>query len=76
MNLDARKLRGLELYAEANKSDPWAYARGVAHIKNGIVGYLENGGDAFYEAERTQESRKLPDGREYFVDVYKNIKRP
>ena len=76
MNYETRKLRGLALFAAADKSDPFTYTRGTAHIRNGIVGYTENGGDAFYEAEEMQETRKLPDGREYFATVYKNMKRP
>ena len=64
-------------YAEANKSDPFAFNRAMTHHKNGISQYaLKDGRSSFYDAEEDHEIRKLPDGTEYRATVYKNIIRP
>jgi hypothetical protein len=34
-------LAGLQRFAEFDRSDPWAYARGLAHIRQGLCGACE-----------------------------------
>lgn len=73
----------IERYAAAERSDPFARARAIAHSKN-EVGYVKTDyGRAFaYDAELTSERRDLPPGialsngdTHFTVDGYKNIKR-
>ena len=71
-------------YAAADKSDPFAFARAMAHMKNGICGFNQNGQDAFYSADEQQETRHLEkindQGQkyleEYQVPAYRNRVRP
>ncbi len=64
-------------YANADRSDPFAYKRAICHLKNGISSrYTHEGKEGFYNAEPFQETRMLPDGREYNITVYRNIIRP
>lgn len=74
--VNERRLQGAINYALADKSDPFTLARCKAHMRNGIVGYCQDGDEAIYSAELVMEMRKLPDGREYPVTVYRNIQRP
>ena len=70
-------LQGAMNYAMADKSDPFAFSRAMTHTMNGVANYSDSHGQSqYYEAERYMETRKLPDGREYKVPAYKNIKRP
>ncbi|HAX40276.1 MAG TPA: hypothetical protein DCY10_05320 [Clostridiales bacterium] len=71
-----RMLAGAAAYAAADKSDPFAYARAIAHIKSGVAGVLPNGSDAFYSAEEYPEQRTLEDGTTFNVPAYRNICRP
>lgn len=71
-----RMLEGAANYAAGDRSDPFAYARAMTHIRTGIVGYTAQGEEAFYAADPAQEIRTLPDGREYSATVYRNMKRP
>lgn len=53
--LSLRIQEGAEAYAKADRSDPFAYARAQAHIRNGICGLIPAGfpgvgEDAFYKA--------------------------
>jgi len=69
-------------YAEADRSDPFTYSRIMSHIANGVCDDKDRGEDARYKADRIRERRLLPDDnrpeseREYFVDVFHNMKRP
>lgn len=72
----SRIIEGARAYAAADRSDPFAFNRAITHMNNGISSVGSRGEDAFYKAEPYQETRYLPDGREYSVTVYKNIQRP
>lgn len=73
-----------ERYAKAENSDPFAKARAMAHIKNGIATYArQDGGIGYYDAEEATETRYLPnpDGiadltKPYEATVYRNVMRP
>lgn len=55
-------------YALANLSDPFAYARCMTHIKNGIATYSDNNGNAgYYDAEE--------DKGEFGQRIWRNIAR-
>jgi hypothetical protein len=69
--------RQAQLYAQSEASDPFAYARAMTHLGNGIAEYSNaNGEGAFYSAEEGTETRRLPDGEEYQATVYRNRFRP
>ncbi len=69
--------RSAKLYALADASDPFAYAKAITHIGNGIACYSNaNGQEAFYSAEEYSETRILPDKTEYKATVYRNRFRP
>jgi hypothetical protein len=70
------RLAGCQRYAEANRSDPFAYNRAMSHLRNGICGFNNNGEEAFYDATRDVEERTAPDGTKYQVPVYRNVIRP
>lgn len=66
-------------YAAANASDPFAYARILTHMRNGVASYTEKGQEAFYDATPEQEVRSFTINSkviEYYVTTYKNIRRP
>lgn len=71
-----------KLYALADNSDPFAYARAVTHINNGVASYANAKGElASYSAEPYQETRLLPpdsNGKqeEYLATIYRNRVRP
>lgn len=68
---------GTENYAKADKSDPFALARALCHINNGIAQpYNRAGEEAFYNTTPIQETRIAADGSEYHVTVYHNMIRP
>lgn len=84
----ARMIQGARVYAAADRTDPFAMARMVTHIDNGVAG-LHRGlnkdydiapGPAFYNAEMHREARKIvgSDGQEQVFDVpvYRNVVRP
>lgn len=77
---DARRVAGARRYAEADRSDPFAFARAMTHLSNGIAAYGKKGEEQFYDAVETQETRVLPaaDGKrvEYQATVYTNRVRP
>lgn len=68
-------------YAAANASDPFAYARAMTHIGNGIAVYADREGKpSYYDAELDTETRYLPTanggmGEAYQATVYKNVAR-
>lgn len=71
-----RMLDGARIYAEFDKSDPFAYSRAVSHLNSGIAGirpalYSNDpnaGSDAFYKADRHMDVT----GNVYFT----NVQRP
>jgi hypothetical protein len=70
-----------ERYAKADNSDPFAYARAMAHLRNGVAEYSNKDGQAtFYSAELHYEPRaiKMPNGQvlEWQAEVYRNRFRP
>lgn len=71
-----RKIEGAQRYAAADKSDPFAFSRAMTHIRNGICKTRPDGEAADYDAEMASEMRKLPDGTEYQVSIYRSLKRP
>ncbi len=69
--------RAARAYAESEASDPWAYARAMTHLGNGIAEWSNKDGEAaFYSAEEASETRGLPDGVEYQARVWRNRFRP
>lgn len=61
---------GVERYAAAERTDPFAYARAMTHTRLGIGGY---------NAERYLEERKIVAGDRTLVAVipmYRNVTRP
>lgn len=72
-----RRIEAAYRYAAADRSDPFALNRALTHVENGVAGFFDaNGKETFYNADPYQETRHLPDGREYHVTVYKNVVRP
>ena len=73
-------------YAASERSDPFTYSRVMSHIANGICDdkYTTRGEpiDCRYSAEEYLETRYLPpspdhpQGQEYKIPAYKNIRRP
>jgi len=65
--------RAAKLYALADASDPFAYARAMTHLGNGIAEYaLPDGQEAFYSAEEGNETRILQDKTQYQATVHRN----
>lgn len=75
-----RMVKGAARYAAADRSDPFAFARAIAHIHSGVASLgHDDGGPAYYNAEETAAERTVVlDGRAitYPVTEYKNIQRP
>lgn len=76
-------LEGLRNYAAADRSDPFTYSRGLAHLRSGAAGFRQgkglyhNAGEpAFYSAQPADEERTTAGGEDYTVTVYRNIQRP
>lgn len=69
-------------YAAADKSDPFALSRAIAHIRQGICDDGPRGEDCRYKADAYLETRRLPNkpdgspGDEYQIVAYKNVQRP
>lgn len=67
-------------YAEADKSDPFAFMRAMNHMKSGFTSFTRDGKDAYYQAEPVLETRRIvrPDGSvlQWEATVYKNRARP
>lgn len=70
-----RMTEGALAYALADKSDPFAYGRALAHTANGVAS-IDGDKNMFYSAERGSEERKLPTGETFQVTVYRNATRP
>jgi hypothetical protein len=81
-NYHQRRLDGAIRYAAADKSDPFALARALTHLSNGICSRAEDGTPGHYDAEKGVETRYLPlsEGQEtpesYVVDSYSRKVRP
>lgn len=84
-NLVRDMIQGARRYAQADKSDPFAFSRAISHINSGVArpSFDQNGHrhDAHYDAQEAQEkrtsSRPFSDGStEYTVTVYRDMKRP
>lgn len=83
-----RMLDGARRYAQSDKSDPFAYARCVAHINNGVASVsrpankeyeIPGGVAAYYDADAKIETRKIvANGEEIVWDaiVFTNAVRP
>jgi hypothetical protein len=71
-----RMFEGARNYAAAEKSDPFALARALTHIRTGIAGITQHGEDAFYKADAFQEERPSLGGGSHTVTVYRNMQRP
>lgn len=85
-----RRMRdGAKLYAASDRSDPFAYARALTHIENGVASpsrpgnqeyAIPQGVPAYYSAESHLEERKIVagNGRDVtaHVVVYRNVQRP
>ena len=69
-------------YAEADRTDPFAYSRAMSHLANGVADYaLKSGQGAYYDAKEETEMRQIQSvvtGKleSYPVTVYHNIVRP
>ena len=81
--LKQRWTEAAKRYADADRSDPFTFARAMTHIRTGIVGFKDRGGEAIYSADEHMETRQLPAGMkfsngdtEYQVRAYRNITRP
>jgi len=63
--------RAAKAYAESEASDPWAYARAMTHIGNGIATWANADGEAaFYSAEEANETRLLPPDKGGYQEPY------
>lgn len=84
----ARMIEGAKKYALADRTDPFAMDRMVAHIDNGVASvhrpaneeYDLASGPAFYSADTYREAHKIvgSDGSEQTYDlmVFRNVVRP
>jgi len=77
--LNARMLDGARNYAAADRSDPFAFARCIAHIKCGIASVGE-GKDQYYDATPTPTTRPVMMGNGRIEKVphvmYTEVVRP
>ena len=48
---ELRVLNGAKRYAAFDKSDSFALARALCHIRQGLCGYTEDGKEGWYDAE-------------------------
>lgn len=74
-------LQNLIRYAEADKSNPFAFNRAMSHHINGVTKrrYNPDTGESkacSYDAEEYQQVRVTEKGDEYKVIAYKNMVRP
>jgi len=78
-NVRVDHYRAARRYAEADRSDPFAYNRAVTHLQNGVASYGPKGENNFYDATEGTETRTvMVNGREeeYQAVVYINRQRP
>jgi hypothetical protein len=79
--VEARYAKGIENYAAAERTDPFAMARAIAHHKIGLDRSAHrDGGGNNYDATPTVEHREYIDKSgetvRYTVPAYKNVQRP
>ena len=75
----ARQVNGVRRYAAADRSDPFSFARGMAHLNAGLCASKTDGSPGGYDAEEYQEPRFYEmDGErvDYTVSAFRNVKRP
>jgi hypothetical protein len=84
----ARMIQAAQVYARADRTDPFSMMRMMTHIDNGVASihapanrdYDIAAGPGFYNAEMHREARKIvgSDGKEqtFDVPVYRNVSRP
>lgn len=76
-------------YAQADRTDPFAYSRAMSHIKNGVASFsrpvLDERGEptdeeiaTYYDATGYMEGRsfKRANGEVYQVQAWRNMVRP
>ncbi len=70
-------------WADANKSDPFAYSVALSHFNNGICSNTKDGDPGVYHAEAYAVERHLPKGMalsngdtKFTATEFKNMKRP
>ncbi len=71
-----RRIEAAKRYAAADRTDPWIFARAMAHMSNGVCGFTEDGKDAFYSADEYIEERITVTGQTFPVTVWRNMVRP
>lgn len=79
--LDLRMLEGAKNYAAADRSDPFAFARAIAHIKNGVASINNaNQNAGYYNAEPYKGKREIVQNGVVIGEVdtilYRTIVRP
>jgi hypothetical protein len=87
--LNSRLISGAKRYALADRTDPFAYARAVTHIKNGVASTsrpespdydLAPGTSAYYNADIGLEYRSATRANgskfEWTVMSFRNVVRP
>jgi hypothetical protein len=79
MTYEERMIDAAKRYADADKSDPFTFARCMTHIRQGLCTICEGesnaGCDGHYDAEAGVETHVTADGNEYLAVVYRNISR-
>lgn len=73
-------IEAAQRYAKADASDPFAFARAITHLRNGIASRLTSSGKAaYYDATEDTEPRSIetPTGKvEWRAVVWRNVSRP
>lgn len=76
----ARQLEQAKLFAKADRSDPFAYARARTHILNGLAMPKQDGSPGGYNADEIHTKHTLVRGDgsilEYTKEDYINRQRP
>lgn len=76
LNHKTRLIEAAKRYAAADRSDPFAFNRAMAHLSNGVC----TGDKNHYDAELHHELRsiEMPNGHklEWQAEVYRNLVRP
>jgi hypothetical protein len=76
----ATMLEGAKKYAASDRSDPWTYARCVAHINSGVASIVNSHEQkGYYDADPYQTKREYLTEHgaiEYYVIDHRNVVRP
>ena len=68
---------GAKRWAEANKSDPFAFNTAISMCVSGVSTLTTpDGKPGYYDAEPGTEQRKDQKGQDYRVASFKNLARP